>query len=111
MTSIESERTFFTEVFFMNGSATQEIGEGGDYSFTVARAIFSPGIRRAIVPFTLLPDIIAEGTENFMIRATRSEDGPAYSCISPCISVTTINILDNDGKISAFQLQKWALMS
>ena len=54
--------------------------------------------------FTLNPDLAAEGTESFMIMATRSEDGPAYDCINPCISLTTIEIVD-DRKHSAIQCQ------
>ena len=105
MTSIESERQFITEIALVQGSATQDTGDGGDYVFAVMRAIFDPGVRRQIVSFALNPDLIAEGLENFMIRATRSEDGPAYDCVSPmCISQTTINILDDDRKHSTLQL-------
>ena len=104
VTNIESERTFITEITLVQGSATQDVGEGGDYEFFVERVIFQPGDRRQIVNFTLNPDLIAEGTENFQLRTTRSEDGPAYDCVSPdCISLTTIFIVDEDRKHSAFQ--------
>ena len=54
--------------------------------------------------FALNPDLNAEGNEDFMIRATKSEDGPAYDYVSPCISLTTIFIVDGGCKHnSAFQ--------
>ena len=111
VTSIESERRFITELALAPGSATLDVGAGGDYIFTEMLVIFNPGVRREIVRFELNPDLIAEGTENFMIRATRNEDGPPYDCVSPqCISATTIIILDDDRKCSAFQWQKYILM-
>ena len=111
VTNRESERQFITELTLVPGSAALDVGAGGDYIFAVRLVIFDPGIRRQIVRFALNPDRIAEGTENFMIRATRSEDGPSYDCVSPgCISATTIVILDDDRKCSAFQWQKYILM-
>ena len=105
MTSVESEQQIITEIALVQGTATQDTGGGGDYIFAIERAIFDPGVRRQIVPFALSPDLIAEGLENFRIRVTRSEDGPAYDCVLPqCISQTTINILDDDRKHLALQL-------
>ena len=104
VTSIASERRFVTEIRFMNRTAVQDVGRGGDYSFSISRVIFDPNVTREIVQFALVPDIIAEQTESFIIRATRSIDGPAYDCIEPdCIPDTTIFILDDDCKHSAFQ--------
>ena len=105
VTSIESERQFFTEIALVLGSgpgaATRDVGEGGDFVFDVVRVLFDAGVRREIVSFRLNPDLVAEGTESFQIRATRSEDGPPYDCIMPdCISLTTINIVDDDRKHS-----------
>ena len=100
VTSIESERQFITEIALVQGTATQDTGSGGDYEFFNSRVIFDPGVTRQIVQFGLLSDYIAEGLENFMIRATRSEDGPTYDCVDPCISLTTINIVDNYRKHS-----------
>ena len=104
VTNIKSERQFVTEIALVQGSATQDVGKGGDYVFAVEQVIFEPGVRRQIVPFVLNPDLIAEGTEDFTIRATRSEDGPPYDCIPPCISLTTIVIMDNDRKHFIFRL-------
>ena len=99
VTSRKPEQQFITEVTLLQGSATQDVGFGGDYIFSVHRVIFDPEVTRQIVPFALNSDLIAEGTENFMIRATRSVDGPPYECVSPdCISLTTIFIQDNDSK-------------
>ena len=97
MTNIESERQFITELTLVQGSATEDVGAGGDYAFNIIRAIVFPGNRRQSLLFSLNPDLIAEGTENFQIRATRSEDGLPYVCVPPCISLTTIFIQDDDG--------------
>ena len=92
------EQLFITQIALVQGSAMQDTGDGGDYVFDVERIVFLPGVRRQIVPFTLNPDTITEGTEDFQIRATRSGDGPAYGCVDPCISTTTIFIQDDDRK-------------
>ena len=111
VTSTTSERRFITEISIVPGSATRDIGFGGDYEFSVERIIFDPEETRQIVQFSLNADLIAEGNEDFQIRATRSEDGPPYDCVSPCISLTTIVIMDDDRKCNlASKLQKCTLM-
>ena len=114
VTSNEFEQQFIAEITIVPGSATRDVGFGGDYEFGgdyVYRVIFDPGVTRQIVPFWLIPDDITEGTESFTIRATRSMDGPPYECVSPCISETTIYILDNYSKCAAFQLQNCTQMN
>ena len=107
MTSVVSELShpFITNLTLVQGSATQDIGEGGDYEFDTEEVHFYSGSRRQVVSFVLNPDLIVEGTEDFMIRATRSEDGPPYNCIPPCIPLTTIFILDNDRKHFTYNVQ------
>ena len=106
MTSMEFEQQFFTEITIVPGSATRDVGFGGDYEISVNRVIFDPGVTRQIVPFMLYPDDITEGTESFTIRTTRSIDGPPYDCVSPCISETTIYILDNYSKYMCISIAK-----
>ena len=103
VTSIESERQFVTEIALVQGTATQDVGAGGDYTFAVERVIFDPGVRNQSVQLEINPDSIFEGTESFQIRAISSQDGPAYDCVDPCIALTTIFIVDDNRKYSAFQ--------
>ena len=103
VTSRVPEEQVIVEIALLQGSATKDVGEGGDYEFAVRLVVFDAGVTRQIVRFALNPDLIAEGTESFEIRAMASEYGPDYDCVSPCIPVTTIFILDdNDRKHSTF---------
>ena len=98
VTSRVPEQRFVTDIATLPGSATPDVGEGGDYEFASVSVIFDAGVTRQTVPFTLNPDTITEGTEVFTFRATRSVDSPAYDCVSPCISLIAIFIQDDDRK-------------